>query len=200
MSYAGFVRAGANPANGFATIWYNDREGIDAMTGKDYYTTTGRKRAAGGLVEWALKSGIGTLRNYHWNGKRFVAGRKGSRYSIVIKSHARSRLEVVLSVDGLDVVDGKPASKNKRGYVVWPGQTLAVKGWRSSEREVASFRFSSVSNSYSSLKHGTSRNVGVIGLAVFTEKGIDPWNGYSAESNKRFAASPFAEAPMQRAR
>lgn len=200
MSYTGFVRSSSRPSGGVATIWYNDKEGIDAMTGKSYYTTSGRRRAAGGLVEWGVKSGFGTLRSYHWNKKRFVAGRDGSDYSIVVKSHARSRLEIVLSVDGLDVLDGKPASTKKRGYILWPGQTLEVKGWRTSENQVASFQFSSVADSYSNLKHGTTRNIGVIGMGVFTEKGVDPWNGYSAEASRRFSASPFAEEPMQQAR
>lgn len=200
MTYTGFVRAGSKPAHGLATIWYNDREGIDAMTGRDYHPTTGRNRAAGGLVEWGIKSGLSTLRTYHWKGRDFVAGRKGARYSIVVKSHARSRLEVVLSVDGLDVVDGKEATTRKRGYILWPGRTLEVKGWRWSEGQVASFRFSRVADSYTSLKGNDTRNVGVIGMAVFTEKGVDPWNGYAAESNRRFAASPFADAPVQRAR
>ena len=200
MTYTNFSRASSKPAGGVATIWYNDKKGVDAMTHKNYHTSSGRERSAGGLVEWGMKSGLGTMRNYHWDGKRFVVGRNGSKYSISVKNNARSRLEVVLSVDGLDVVDGKSASIKKRGYIIWPGQTVEIKGWRSSEREVASFVFSSVSASYANLKHGKTRNVGVVGMAVFTEKGIDPWSGNPEDANKRFAASPFAEAPMQRAR
>ena len=200
MTYTSFSRASSKPADGVAMIWYNDKEGIDAMTKKSYYTSSGRKRAAGGMVEWGMKSGLGTMRNYHANGKRFVVGRNGSKYSLSVKNNARSRLEVVLSVDGLDVVDGKQASIKKRGYIVWPGQTIEVKGWRSSESDVAAFVFSPVSSSYAVLKHDSSRNVGVVGIAVFTEKGVDPWSGRSTDANKRFSASPFAEAPMERAR
>lgn len=200
MTYTGFERESSRPIGGVATIWYNDREGIDAMTGKSYVTRNGLERSADGLVEWGIKSGYSTLKNYHWSGRRFVVGQDGARYSVVVKNHGRSRLEVVLSVDGLDVLDGKEASVKKRGYIVWPGQTLEVKGWRSSAHQVASFRFSSVGNSYASLKHGDTRNVGVVGMAVFAEKGIDPWNGYSGEAQRRFSASPFAEPPLQRAR
>jgi hypothetical protein len=57
-----------------------------------------------------------------------------------------------------------------------------------------------VSGSYSNLQYGETRNVGVVGLAVFTEKGIDPWSGRSADAHNRFSASPFAEPPMRRAR
>jgi len=51
--------------------------------------------------------------------------------------------------------------------------------------------FSSVSDSYANLKHGDTRNVGVIGLAVFPERGVDPWEGTPPASKPR----PFAEAP-----
>ena len=83
---------------------------------------------------------------------------------------------------------------------MWPEQPIEIKGWRSSEKEVASFVFSPVAGSYSNLKHGETRNVGVVGLAVFTEKGIDPWSGRAADGHNRFEASPFAEAPASRAR
>ena len=200
MTYTSFRRASEKPHGGVSAIWYNDTAGVDAMTNKNYYKSSGRKRAANGLVEWGMRSGFGVMRNYHSDGKRFVVGRKGARYTVSVKNNSRSRLEVVVSVDGLDVVDGKPASVNKRGYIVFSGQTLEIKGWRSSEAEVASFVFSPVESSYASLRHGDTRNIGVVGLAVFTEKGVDPWSGRPEDSHNRFAASPFAEAPMSRAR
>ncbi len=200
MTYTSFRRSDETPHGGTDTIWYNDKAGIDEMTGRSYYTSGGRKRAANGLVEWGMRSGFGIMRNYHSGGRRYVAGRKNARYAISVKNNSRSRLEVVLSVDGLDVVDGKPASLTKRGYIVWPGQTLEVKGWRASEDKVASFVFAPVAGSYANLRHGETRNVGVVGLAVFTEKGVDPWSGRSADAHNRFSASPFADPPMRRAR
>ncbi len=209
MTYTSFQRSDETPHGGTDTIWYNDKAGIDEMMAgrkndrygrPSYYTSGGRKRAANGLVEWGMRSGFGIMRNYHSGGRRYVAGRKNAKYAISVKNNSRSRLEVVLSVDGLDVVDGKPASLRKRGYIVWPEQTIEIRGWRSGENEVASFVFSPVAGSYSILKHGDARNVGVVGLAVFTENGIDPWSGRSADAQNRFSASPFADPPMRRAR
>ena len=91
-------------------------------------------------------------------------------------------------------------STKKRGYIIDPGKTLEVKGWRTSQDSVASFRFSGVGASYANLKHGNTRNVGVVGLAVFTEKGIDPFLWMPGEVKRRHSASPFAEAPMNGAR
>lgn len=122
-----------------------------------------------------------------------MVGRKGSTYSLVIKNLCHSRLEIVLSVDGLDVMDGRPASTKKRGYIIKPGKTLTVKGFRTSDDAVAAFKFSSVSESYSNKRHGATRNVGVIGMAVFTEKGVDPWKWSKPAVRQRHQANAFAE-------
>ena len=165
------------------------------MTHSWKFSKSGMQPAANGLVEWGIKGSWGSLKNYQSGGRRYVVGRKGSTYSIVVKNVCHSPLEVVLSVDGLDVMDGKPASFRKRGYIIQPGKTLVVKGFRTSESAVAAFKFSSVANSYSNLRHGTTRNVGVIGLAVFTQKGVDPWRWSRRAIQERSNARPFAEAP-----
>lgn len=199
IGYTSFQRSSSKPA-GVSSIYYNDKEGVAAMAGNWRYTSSGMQRAAGGLIEWGVKGTWGMLKNYNSGNRRYVVGRKGSNYSLVIKNLCHSRLEVILSVDGLDVMDGRPASFRKRGYIIHPGKTLIVKGFRTSESAVASFKFSSVSSSYSNLRHGKTRNVGVIGMAVFTQKGVDPWKWSRRAVQKRHNANPFAEAPHYRAR
>ena len=190
-----FVRAASSPA-GTSVAYYNDREGIEAMTGHTRRADATRK-VAGGRVEWGIRGGLGYLpayETYSWRAadrRRFVVGREGGNYSIVVKNLCKSRLEVVVSVDGLDVIDGKAAAFSKRGYVIAPGETLEIEGWRTGPDRVARFRFSSVAGSYANLRHGEHRNVGVIGLAVFDEKGVDPWKWMPDEVEDRFAASPF---------
>ena len=156
----------------------------------------GMQKAAGGLVEWGMSSSWGMLDNYWWRGERFVIGKKGREYQLKIKNISHVRLEVVLSVDGLDVIDGEPASTKKRGYIIGPGKSLSVKGFRTSQEKVAAFKFSSVGASYANLRHGNVRNIGVVGLALYTEKGREP----GSEMQARKGARPFAEAPVIRAR
>lgn len=199
VGYSSFRRSGTKPA-GVSSIYYNDKEGVAAMVGGWRYTGSGMQRAAGGLVEWGVKGGWRMLKNYNSGSRRYVVGRKGSSYSLVVKNVCHSRLEVILSVDGLDVMDGREASFRKRGYIIEPGKTLTVRGFRTSESAVASFKFSSVAGSYSNLRHGKTRNVGVIGMAVFTQKGVDPWKWSRPAVRQRHGASPFAEAPYSRAR
>ena len=189
-----FVRASSKPA-GTGAIYYNNREGIDAMTGYKCKVPA-MQTAAGDVIEWGIKGGFGYLPTYstYRSSRRFVVGNHDSHYSIVLKNRCKSRLEVVLSVDGLDVIDGKSASFAKRGYVIAPDETLEVKGWRTSPETVARFKFSTVAGSYANLAHGDHRNVGVIGLAVFAEHGVDPWTWMPGEVNNRLDADPFAKA------
>ncbi|MEA3210805.1 MAG: hypothetical protein QOE70_3862 [Chthoniobacter sp.] len=187
VSRTGFVRAEGNSPAAVDRIYYNDRAGLDAMLAHE----GGRERGAGGLVRMAaglVSAGLrddsgGWLDGYWAGGRRLIAGERGGRYEIVVRNDTRDRLEIVLSVDGLDVMDGRGASFRKRGYIVHAGDTLTVDGFRTSSSTVAAFRFSRVNRSYAALKHGDTRNVGVIGLAVFSERDPEVW--------RRRGANPF---------
>jgi hypothetical protein len=191
-----FVRSSSKPA-GVDVIYYNNPDGIKAMT-RQAKRVEGMQTAAGGLVEWGVKGRLGFLPTYKENwgyGRRLVSGEKDSTYRVVVRNRSKSPLEIVASVDGLDVKDGKSASYSKRGYLVDPGETLEIDGFRTSYDRVAAFKFSSVSGSYANLRHGDTRNVGVIGIAVFTQKGVDPWAWMPDEVQTRDQAQPFAQAP-----
>lgn len=192
-----FTRASNGPV-GVDAIFYNNHEGLEAMGAKDM-SVNAMQTAAGGIIEWGIKGSIGMLPAYKsWTQggyRRFAQGSHGASYSIVVKNVCKCRVQVVLSVDGLDVLDGKPASVSRPGYVIEPGKTLEIKGFRTSYEAVAAFQFSSVSQSYANLRHGDTRNVGVIGLAAYTEKGADPWTWMPSEVQQRNTANPFATAP-----
>lgn len=194
-----FVRASSKPA-GTDVIYYNDKKGVDAMREGSLQRVDGQQKAAGGMVEWGIKGRFGFLDTYkdYRAGRRLVSGNRGSSYRIAVKNLCRSTLEIVASVDGLDVMDGKTATFSKRGYLVAPGDTLEIEGFRTSESRVAAFKFSSVSNSYANMRHGDTRNVGVIGIAVFTQKGVNPWTWMPGEVRQRGQARAFAEAPVVR--
>lgn len=106
---------------------------------------------------------------YQTRGRFYVLGAVGQRYTIRVSNPTNRRVEALVSVDGLDVIDGKAANLGKRGYVVPAGGELRVDGFRVSTQQVATFRFSSVSSSYAGRK-GKARNVGVIGVAIFEER------------------------------
>jgi hypothetical protein len=110
-----------------------------------------------------------TLPTFEHRGRTFVLGEPGQRYLVRVRNGSDRRAEVVVSVDGRDVVDGQRASWDRRGYLVEPYGEVTIEGYRLSRADVAAFRFSSVSRSYAAAK-GDARDVGVIGVAVFPER------------------------------
>lgn len=188
-----FSRGGKTRPWATAKFFYNDEEGAKAMANTTGFAwrRTGAFSAAKGALEVGLKKGGGGfLRSFSAEGDWFFAGEKGDRYVIWMKNKTKAALEVVVSVDGLDVLDGNPASYKRRGYLVHPGRTLTIDGFRENSDSVAAFRFSSVSNSYAERRHGNSRNVGVVGIAVFPENGHNPllWRD---GLDVRIGADPF---------
>jgi len=109
------------------------------------------------------------LPTFEHRGRTYVLGSLGARYLLRVRNDSPRRIEVVASVDGRDVVDGRPASLEKRGYLVEPWGEASIDGFRLSGSAVAAFRFSSVPRSYAA-RTGDARDVGVIGVAVFPER------------------------------
>lgn len=109
------------------------------------------------------------LPTFAQRGRFYVQGNANERYVIRITNPTGNRIEAVVSVDGLDVVDGEAGDLQKRGYVVPPYGETRIEGFRTSHEDVATFRFSSVDNSYAG-KKGVARNVGVIAVGLFEER------------------------------
>jgi len=192
VGFAGFERANRTQPIAAAAIYYNNAEGIRAMSGAAMWRRTWPILPAPveSLVSVGLKDQSGRFLPGLIVGDRwFVVGEEGRRYSIVVRNKSDLRLEVVLSVDGLDVVDGQKASLLKRGYLVLPHSQLVVDGFRQSTQAVAAFRFGPVRESYAAEKYHKTENVGVIGVAIFNERGTNPWT--NEEVQRRLRANPF---------
>lgn len=179
----------ANPYNPDAvlSLRYNDAAGVQRIsqlrTGAPYVQPAVRQL---GAVSVTLRDESGApLQAAQVGGDVYAIGEPGSRYTIGVENHSAQRLEIVASVDGLDVIDGGEADFTKRGYVVDPYTSFAIDGWRTSDDTVAAFRFSDMDDSYAG-RTGKPRNVGVIGVAVFREAGYD-----AAELHRRDTADPF---------
>jgi hypothetical protein len=114
-----------------------------------------------------------TAPTYAFKGRYYVQGNDNERYTIRVTNPTGNRVEAVVSVDGLDVVDGEEGDLNKRGYIVPAYGEVRIEGFRTSLADVATFRFSSVDNSYAG-KKGKARNVGVIAVAIFEEQAPPP--------------------------
>ncbi len=153
-----------------ATMHYNDPRGASALAGGSSYSRSATM-GLGSALTMSIRDEYGNaLSAYRGNGRTVAVGENGQRYTIVIDNNTNERFEVVLSVDGLDVLDGREAAYGKRGYLIDAYGHLEVEGFRQSDDAVAAFRFGSVRDSYAA-RTGQARNVGVIGAAAFGERG-----------------------------
>ena len=110
------------------------------------------------------------LPTYRQGASTWVEGVYGRRYSVQVHNHSAERVEAVVTVDGRDVISGDVGDFTaQRGYVIDPYGSVTVEGFRQSQAQVASFRFTRPGDSYSA-RRGTPGNLGVIGVAVFPEE------------------------------
>jgi hypothetical protein len=112
----------------------------------------------------------GDFPSFRSGGEVWIAGSEGQRYNLRLQNHSPERVEVVVTVDGRDVISGRLGDYVKqRGYVLDPFDTLIIEGYRQSLDNVAAFRFADLGDSYSA-QLGTPIHVGLIGVAAFAER------------------------------
>ena len=189
-----FYRKTTGQPDAVDSFHYNDETGARAMAEAlgGGHRKSGAFSMAGGRLDVALKGTYsGPYQRYEAAGKRIVIGTPGSNYGILLSNRTKHAVEVVASVDSLDVMDGKTASVGKRGYIIPAKSELAIEGFRVNAQKVKSFVFGSVDAS-AAAKAGLARNVGVIGLAVYDEDEAQAKLARLVESQKRGAADPFA--------
>jgi len=109
------------------------------------------------------------LPTYRCRGEYWVAGRPGTRYSIMIQSHRGQRVLAVTAVDGINVISGETGAWSQSGYVLGAGESYEIAGWRKSDAEIAAFNFTAAGGSYAE-RTGRPANIGVIGVALFLER------------------------------
>lgn len=114
-----------------------------------------------------------------WQTKTFIEGRKDSVYELQFHNKSPSRVLVIPSVDGLSVIDGKPAGMDSSGYVVNPYEKVVIPGWKVDGNSAAKFVFKPQGGeeTYVEAIGQNPINQGVIGFLVFTEKELklDPY-------------------------
>jgi len=98
-----------------------------------------------------------------------VVPRLGDEYEIRVRNYGPRRVTAIVSVDGLSVINGEPASEANPGYVVAPRGEIVIDGWRRNTDTVAAFRFVERERSYAA-RTGRPDNVGVIGLIAVEEQ------------------------------
>ncbi|MET0595528.1 MAG: hypothetical protein ABW133_22705 [Polyangiaceae bacterium] len=193
VSHTSFDRANANHPTEIVSLFYNDREGARAMARYADY------REVGDAVAFVSRLGIRIALNDEYGaplpaffagGRTYAIGEAGQRYTVVVTNESGVRVEAVASVDGLDVLDGKGASFDKRGYLVPAWGSVEIEGFRQTSDHVAAFRFGSVRDSYAA-RTGSDRNVGIVGVAIFAPRHAPSFPWTNREVERRRTADPF---------
>jgi hypothetical protein len=142
---------------------------------------------------------------YSHDGQRWVAGTPGHRYAVSVRSRWSGRILGVVSVDGVNVVSGETAAWGQSGYVLSPGESFDILGWRKSQDRVADFVFTNLEDSYAA-RTGRPNDVGIIGVAVFREAYVPPPAslneappGASDQAARGSSGSAATDAPAARA-
>ena len=127
----------------------------------------------------------------HWHeGRAYVVGRPGNEYQVIVRNRVGEDLLAVVSVDGLNVMNGQPANPRQAGYIAAPYARLDIRGWRKSMDEIAAFYFTQLGDSYAA-RRGRPDNVGVIGVALFQRKRYEPPPEAAADPAP-YRPTPFA--------
>jgi hypothetical protein len=121
------------------------------------------------------------LRTVQYAGRTYLpVPRWGTEYEIRVRNDGPRRVLAIVSVDGLSVINGKPASEAQTGYIVAARDSIRIKGWRRNLETVAAFSFEERDKSYAS-RVGRPENIGVIGLLAIEEMEWRPRLGLERE-------------------
>ena len=112
--------------------------------------TAGTAGAVGRLADVTIydRAENRTLPVYQHQRRYYVAGRPGNEYQIRVRNRTGDDLLAVVSVDGVNAVNGETAHWGQTGYVLGARQAYDIRGWRKSMNDVAEFYFTDLPDSY----------------------------------------------------
>lgn len=117
-----------------------------------------------------------SLKKHYVEGIETVGAWGDEPFEIRFKNNTWQKVQVKLSVDGTDVLTGKPADTlvSKDMWVVNGYAELNLKAWPETNNGGASFVFTSATGSVALHTHGDLSNRGIIAAAVYTEGHVEP--------------------------
>jgi hypothetical protein len=116
------------------------------------------------------------VRPQAWDKTYFQAFR-GKNYSLVLRNQTNERVGVLISVDGLNVVNGQRSSlsNHESMYVLDPYESTTINGWRTSLNGVRRFVFVDEERSYASRTDQANGDMGWIRVLSFREQRPMVW-------------------------
>jgi hypothetical protein len=117
-----------------------------------------------------------TLKKYQVDGIETVGTYGDEKFSVVFKNHTSQKVQVVISLDGTNISNGKPATTESSAdsWAVAAYRTLTLSAWRESDDGGAAFVFTNADNGVAVHTHGDTSSRGIIAAAVFVEGYVQP--------------------------
>jgi hypothetical protein len=116
--------------------------------------------------------------------RKYFEAIAGGHYSLVVRNTTSSRVGVLITVDGLNVVNGERSalSPNETMYVLGPWETTTIRGWRTSLEDIRRFVFVDERRSYAERTGQANSDMGWIRVLAFREqrnwwdrRQVEPW-------------------------
>lgn len=113
---------------------------------------------------------------YELDGETVIGVLRDEPYSIAFRNLTSSRVQVRLSVDGLDVASGGLATTNPTGdfWMARPYETMVLDAWPESNSSGGRFVFRDVAASVAEHTAGVTSSVGYVAAAIFVEGYVPP--------------------------
>jgi hypothetical protein len=109
--------------------------------------------------------------------RRYFQAMRGRHYALRVRNRTDRRVGVLISVDGLNVVNGGRSSlkRNESMYVLAPWESATIRGWRTSLEQVRQFVFVDEQRSYAERTGQANGDMGWIRVLAFEERRPVAW-------------------------
>jgi hypothetical protein len=104
--------------------------------------------------------------------RHYLEAFAGRNYSVVLRNNTARRIGVLLTVDGLNVVNGERTrqASDEPMYVLGPWESATIQGWRTSLNDVRRFVFVDEKRSYAERTGQANADMGWIRVLAFREQ------------------------------
>ena len=118
------------------------------------------------------------LKKYAIDNTDLIGVYENEPFEIVFKNHTHKKVQIIISVDGTDVLSGKLASTEPTAKMLLVNayNTLRLKAWPETNDGGARFVFTNTDNSVAANTHGVLSSKGIIAVAVFEEGYVPNYN------------------------
>ncbi|HEY2954070.1 MAG TPA: hypothetical protein VGK89_02335 [Candidatus Eisenbacteria bacterium] len=109
--------------------------------------------------------------------KRYFQAFRGRNYALAVTNRTGERVGVLISVDGLNVVNGERShlAGTEAMYVLGPWERAVIRGWRTSLQDVRRFVFVDEERSYAERTGQANGDMGWIRVLSFREQRPQVW-------------------------